>query len=62
MVIAAAVIPSICSFTKADMAMSGTPAGGGGGRNSSIRRRFSVLSRCYEWRFHHRYLPARQFQ
>lgn len=61
MVIATGLIPSICSFTKADMAMSGTPAAGGGGENS-VRKLSLVLSRFDKWTFHHRYLPALQFQ
>lgn len=62
MLMATGVTPSICSFTKADMAMSGTPAAGRGVRNSSVRKLFLALSRLYKWTFHHQYLPALQFQ
>lgn len=61
MAIATGVTPSICSLTKADMAMSGTPAAGRGVKNC-IRKLFLVLSRFYKWTFHYQYLPALRFQ
>lgn len=42
--IATGMTPSICSLTKADIAMSGRPAGGRGGKDISIRARFFALS------------------
>lgn len=41
---AAGTTPSICSFTKADIAMSGRPAGGRGVANVSIRKLLFVRS------------------
>lgn len=44
MEMATGMIPSICSFTNADIAMSGRPAGGRGVTNISIRKLLCVQS------------------